>query len=112
MGSWNCGCIPMVLRKRKVQEEDYTQRRQRAALSWWCELLTLLLTAVYSVIVGYDISQDSPTLSSPRWFEDGFCVAKLSDHLNSHTLCFLADVAVGGCLVLLNVSRYGRCGKQ
>lgn len=79
-----------------------------ARAAWWCELLTLLLTAVYSAIMAHDLTRtrEEDRLSSRTWFQDGFCVSWADQRFNSHNLCFLGDLVGGGLLFLENARRY------
>jgi len=84
-------------------------RRRIAARAWWCELLTVLLTAVYCGIVGHDLqSSASARVSSPSWLRTGFCTSGSGRAINSHTVCCLADLILGGALALTNLERCRR----
>jgi len=76
------------------------------ALTWFSELLCLVLTVIYSVIVFSDIQAGSAHFSSPLWFENGFCLWRYNAFLDSHTLCFGVDVLLGGILLNWNAKRY------
>ena len=72
------------------------RRGGAAQATWWCELAVIVLTAVYCAIVGYDIHKGKPHFSSSSWFRLGFCVAWEDQHWNSHNLCFVFDLLIGG----------------
>ena len=74
-----------------------------ASTTWHCEAATVLLTVVYCALVAHDLQAGTATrMSSPDWFDKGFCVEIYGPHLTSHTLCFVADVFIGGWLTLEN----------
>mmetsp|Transcript_66747 Transcript_66747/g.169188 ORF Transcript_66747/g.169188 Transcript_66747/m.169188 type:complete len:295 (-) Transcript_66747:141-1025(-) len=83
-------------------------RRGAAVLAWWCEFVTLLLTAAYCGILAHDLAagSDEKRLSSTSWFRQGFCVSWAERAFNSHALCFVGDLLGGGALLRENLRRY------
>jgi len=81
--------------------------RRLAALTYHSEVLCLLLTGVYTLVVFHDILGDPlGRVTSASWYEQGFCIwqADSWEPLNSHTLSFVADILLGGVLLLVNLA--------
>jgi len=87
------------------------QNRQRlASVTWWCEVFTFGLTAVYCAIAAMDIAGGRARLTSAEWFRQGFCIWEGPAKLNSHKLCVVADLLCGGALVWQNWRRHHTMG--
>lgn len=83
--------------------------RQRAAVcTWWCELLTLILTVVYCTILAHDIEpgKELMRITSPSWLQHGFCISRAGSAFSSHTLCFFGDLLGGTALLWENLRRF------
>lgn len=82
------------------------------AATWWSEVLTVALTALYVAIVVHDLrvvdndeASGKRQYSSVAWFSAGFCIEQhpgLRVGVTSHTLCFVADLVIGGALLATN----------
>ena len=79
----------------------------RAFWTWCADLATVVLTAVYCGVAFHDIHHGKAVLTSPRWYDRGFCVWE-GGGWNSHRLCCAGDLAVGGLILGLFASRYQR----
>lgn len=90
------------LRAWKPTDRDVSLAR----FCWYCELVCVLLTALYTAIVIQDIAiAQSPAdrYSSPAWFSEGFCVWATDgdERWDSHTISFAFDLLFGPGLTWL-----------
>ena len=87
-----------------------------AQLTWFCEVLVVLVTSIYCVAVGCDISSSaSGRLSAESWFEKGFCIwenKQQSFPRDSHDLCIIVDSAIGLVLLVTNSLGYAKCASK
>jgi len=92
------------------QHEDVVKRQERSLLAfqtWLYDLSTTLLTAIYCGIAFHDIGRGRAVLTSPQWFDRGFCVWE-GGGWNSHQVCFVGDLLVGGVILGTFGARYQR----
>lgn len=84
-------------------------RQQVAYVSLCCEAATLALTLIYCAIVAHDLSVGpDKRVSSPSWFQNGFCESWKESYANSHMLCFFGGIVGGMLLLMVNLIQQHR----
>lgn len=76
-------------------------RQVLANVTWYSEVITVVLTSVYSLVVCSDVATGGAHFTSSTWYSEGFCVFRGGGY-TSHNLCFYADLTVGITAALLN----------
>lgn len=82
-------------------------RSSCARWTWCVDLLTVLLTAIYCGIAFHDIGRGKAVLTSPAWYDKGFCVWE-GGGWHSHQLCTVGDLLGGGLILGLSSLRHQR----
>lgn len=93
--------------EEKVKNSSF--RQKVAIFAWSCDLMTVLATVCYCFLFWGEIYQ-AQGLSSPTWREQGMCIWKPEEAVNSHTICAVFDIVIGGIIFALFYSRYRRDG--
>jgi len=101
------GALP--LRTNPFNKMD---RRALGKLTWYCDVLALVLTILYSVIVISEIVHGRPHLTSPEWFNQGFCVWRGEDGSTSHSLCLKYDLPLGLLTLVINAVNSWKQGRD